>query len=357
MKYFIKRLIIFIIPFVFFLFGIALYNIWLDPFGVINANMAQQKTEPNQHYLKIKYCIDNPQKFNSFLFGSSRVGKIDVTKIPDSNKWYNFTYSEAIPAETLEDLKTLLNNKVKIKKILIGLDEISYLISPESHESESLRKSYKNRIDPYLYYLFLKPSYSMYLSIKNADSSKFYSEGTYKVIYNSGSFPPNKKDIYIEKNTKIHESDSIFNMPYWSPLYKERINKSIKEINEIDMLCKTNKIEVVYFINPIYEVTYTEAVSHNFLSFIKKLSSTITFYDFSGINAITSNRLNFYETSHYRPLVGDKIIQRIFNSEKNSEFVINKNNVDSVIKEKQVELNKARTHNSKIPASRVSVLR
>ena len=85
------------------------------------------------------------------------------------------------------------------------------------------------------------------------------------------------------------------------------------------------------------------------MSFIEKLTSKSTFFDFSGINEISSNRLNFHETSHYKSIASDKIIQTIFNSEKNSNFVVNKNNIDSVIGEKKVELSKARMNNYKYP--------
>ncbi|MGZ2368715.1 hypothetical protein ACXR6G_02910 [Ancylomarina sp. YFZ004] len=345
MKNFLIRLIKFSIPLIFFAFGIASYNYWLDPFGVLKGDMKEQKTEPNQRYLKIKYCIDNPGKYNSFLFGSSRVGKIDVTKIPDSNSWYNFTYSVCLPNEILGDVKILLRNDVKIKRILIGLDEISYLVSPESHENQSLRRPYKNLVDPYLYYLFLPPSYSMYNSIKTADTSKFYSDGAYEVIYTSGCFSPNKKDIFIEDNPNAHVRDSIFTKPSWSASYEERIDKTINEINEINELCKTNRIEVVYFINPIFKETYLAAVSHDFFLFLEKLASKIQYYDFSGINEITTNKLNYYEANHYRLNVGDEIIQTIFNSKLNVKIIVNTSNLNSIIKLKQIEINKERMPN------------
>lgn len=37
-----------------------------------------------------------------------------------------------------------------------------------------------------------------------------------------------------------------------------------------------------------------------------------TLYDFSGVNAFTTDMHNYYETSHYRPLVGDSILKVIY---------------------------------------------
>jgi len=333
-----------LIPLLILLVG---YNIWLDPYGAIKGNMQTQKTEPNQHYLKIKYCINNPKKYNAFLFGSSRVGKIDVSKIIDENNWYNFTYSECVPYETLQDIRLLLHHNINIKKIIIGLDEISYLVSYKLHKNQSLRKPYVNIINPYLYYLFLRPSLSMYKNISNADTSKFYSKGAYNVIYKNGCFPPNKKDAFIEKNPLAHNKDSVFNKPYWNPNNKERINKVISEIKKIKKICDERDIKVIFFINPIYKKTYIKAVDNKFFNFLWQLSTISEYYDFSGINNITSKTVNYYDNSHYRPIVGDWIIYNIFQT--NTKWIVNKDNISAIIQKKQMEIINVRTHNNVYP--------
>ncbi len=343
MRKFIYKILIFSSLSIPFFIILIIYNVWLDPFGVIRGDMQTQKTEPNQHYLKIKYCIDNPKKYNAFLFGSSRVGKIDVSKITDGNNWYNFTYSECVPYETLQDIRLLLHHNVNIKKIIIGLDEISYLVSHKLHKDQSLRKSYVNIINPYLYYLLLRPSLSMYENILNADTSRFYSKGAYSVIYSDGSFKPNKKDTFIETHPLIHIRDTVFNNPYWREYYSERIKQAIYEIAEIKQLSTRNNIKLIFFINPIYEKTYLKAIDNHFFLFLEQLSIITKHYDFSGINEITTNKLNYYENSHYRPIVGDWIINEITSSDK--KYLIERGNIYSII-QKKMEVNKVRTHNN-----------
>lgn len=338
---------IFLIPFLIPLIG---YNIWLDPYGVIRGDMQTQKTEPNQHYLKIKYCIDNPKKYNAFLFGSSRVGRIDLSKIHDGNNWYNFTYSECVPYETLQDIRLLLHSNIDIKQIIIGLDEISYLVSHKLHNNQSMRKSYVNKINPYIYYLFLRPSHSVYKNILNADTDKFFSKGMYSVIYKDGYFPPNKKDVFIEKKILTHYNDRIFKKPYWQPYYKERIDEAISEIKEIKQLCDAHDVKVVFFINPIYKTTFLKAVENKFFTFLERLTIVTEYYNFSGVNNITSNPFNYYENSHYRPIVGDWIIDDI--SRKNTKWIVNKDNISTFIKEQQIEIIKVQTHNKKYTACR-----
>ncbi len=345
LRIFLKKLVIFTVPVIFGFSGLAFYNYEFDPYGVIKGDMDAQITEPNQHYLKVKYVLNHPYKYDAFLFGSSRVGKIDVSKISDSNRWYNFTYSEALPAEIAEDLKILLDNGVKMKKVLIGLDELSYMIPPDAHETQSLRKPYKNKLNPFLGYLFLKPSFSLLKQINDFDTSRFYTPGTYKVIYKSGSFSPNKKDEFIEEHPQIHAQDPVFESPYWKSYFSENIDYTIENVEKIKQICREHEIKPIFFINPMYAKTYINAVSYDFLSFLDDLSSVTWFYDFSGLNKITTNKFNYYESSHYRPIIGDKIVRTIFKSGNRNKSIVNNDNIDSVLQIKKQELKHVQIQN------------
>lgn len=311
MKRFIKKTIIFSITIVLLLSILVSYNVWLDPFGVIKKDMGNQVTEPNQHYIKTTYILNNTSKYNAFLFGSSRVGKIDVSKISDGNNWYNMTYSEGVPFEHLEDIKMFLNSDVTINKVIIGIDEISCFIDPEKHLNESLRKPYKTKLNPLIYYLLLRPSYSLYEKIQRAPNRKYFSPGVYNTIYENGSFYPNLKDIYIENNMMLHAKDSVFNEPYWPMSNSNNIKSATIAIKEIIEISRKNNIELVFFVNPIYVETYKKAVSEGFLKFLNRSLIITDLYNFSGINKITTNKANYYENSHYRPIVGDLIIKEI----------------------------------------------
>jgi hypothetical protein len=59
--------------------------------------------------------------------------------------------------------------------------------------------------------------------------------------------------------------------------------------------------------------TYLNCNVEQFNAFKKQLSEVTDYFDFSGINSITSNNYYYYETSHYRYVVADMILARIFN--------------------------------------------
>ena len=67
--------------------------------------MDAQITEPNQHYLKVKYVLNYPDKYDSFLFGSSRVGKIDVNKISHSTTGTILLIRKLCPPKLQSDLQ------------------------------------------------------------------------------------------------------------------------------------------------------------------------------------------------------------------------------------------------------------
>lgn len=308
MNNYLKRITFFSIPLILFFAGIATYNSFLDPFGVIRGDVNDIKIEPNQHILKMKYLLDNPGKFDSFLCGTSRVAKMDVSKIILPGDWYNLSYSEGLPSETLEDLKILVKNGIEVKSVIMGIDEITCFVSKEMHKNQSLRRPYESRIKTLFHYMFLKPSLFILKSILNAQKATFYSSGMYSVITGNGSFLPNLKDDFIESNIEEHRKDEVFETPYWQNYYENRASEALQSVAELKGYCDENKIKLIVFINPLYSKTYEKAVKNGFGDFLKKLNEISPYYDFSGVNQITSDPYYFYEASHFRPIVGDMMV-------------------------------------------------
>lgn len=342
MKTFLNRLAFFSIVPLILLIGVVIYNVILDPYGVIRGDMTNQRIEPNQHYLKAKHVIDNPKKYNSFVFGSSRVGKIDVRKIEDSNNWYNMTYSQGVPAEHLDELKIFLENNVNIKNIWIGLEETSYLVDKKLHNSQANRKSYVNSIDPLISYFFIKPSLNIYQRIQEAKNAEFYT--TYDELYKSGIPTPKNIDEWINNNPEMHRNLPKFKQASWNNNeYNERIDLVIKELEEIVDICNENNIDLKIFINPMFVTTYLKQDKNDFFKFLTELSSITPYYDFSGIHKVSTDPYYYYEASHYRPMIGDSIIKVLNN---NSPIIgvqdfgkhITKKNIDTVLQKKAFEI-------------------
>lgn len=328
MKEFLLKIFLFFFPPILLL---VIFNVKTDYYGVIWGNMETQKNEPNQRYLKIKHLLKNPKKHNAYIFGSSRVGKINTKNIEDSNSWYNMTYSEGLPYEHLVDLKLLISKGVIVENVIIGLDEISYLVAPEAHFDQNLRRPYA----PFtiFHYLLLKPSSGLVKANYDAKKTSVFD------IYNSGLPIPIYRDKWINTNKERHIQDSKFLKPNWSNYPPNRIDKTIAEIKEIIILCKQNNIKLTLFINPTHATTYKDLDKKDYFRFFKLLAELNSFYDFSGVNQITLDNFNYYETSHYRPIVGEMIKSVILDHNKTTFYhFITKDNVDSIISLKTDEL-------------------
>ena len=76
-KLFVKFVVILT---VIFILCIMLINYKIDRYKIFSSNYNNLRYEPNQNFIKIKYIMNNKKKYDSFIFGSSRVGKINPLK-------------------------------------------------------------------------------------------------------------------------------------------------------------------------------------------------------------------------------------------------------------------------------------
>ena len=321
MKHFVFRFVLLVIL---FLSGIMAYNYHYDTSGLFNTDFSIYRVEPNQHFVKIRYLLENPEKYNAYCFGSSRVGKIDLTKTGSGYHYYNMTYSQGLPEEWLDDVQLFLAHHVKIRQIIIGIDDFSFKVDPKTHESQYLRIPYHDNgnLKTYLSYLLKEPS----LPIDPGEKGCIFD------IYNTGRPLPGNADKKIELNVEKHINDEKFNKP--CHYVGNRMCETIDSLQKLKNLCNENNIELIVFINPIHKTTYLDNDLTQFNEFKRQLSNVTDYYDFSGLNEITTSNYYYYETSHYRPLVGDMIIQRIFQPEKGTTFgvYVTKENVEEYLR-------------------------
>jgi hypothetical protein len=312
---------------------VVIFNIYIDSYSILKKDYSKLYREPNQNYIKINYLISNNTKVDSFIFGSSRVGKINPRLFKDGH-YYNMTYSEGVPKEHLYNIKLLLKNGYKIKNILIGLDDFSYEVNPESHIEQLLRKPHYqvenvkyNQFEFYSSYFLVRPSFFDTIRVaKQLLINHKYKTSNFD-IYDTGlPLVPEYIENSIENNVEKHINDPKFLQP--TRYRGDRIEATIEELKEIVDICNDNSINLVVFINPIHKTTYLDTNFDNFQRFKMELSKITSFYDFSGLNKITTNNYYYYETSHYRTIVGDMIANSIVNK-GNKEFgiLVNKDNI------------------------------
>src|SRR5210317_1018139 len=104
MKKFIFKFIVFSI--LVFL-PIALINYYLlKPYGVFNYDTKDVRGTQNSHYRKMHYLLNNKTSYDSYIFGSSRVGQIYSDKIP-AGEFYNLSYPTGTTSLFLKDIRII----------------------------------------------------------------------------------------------------------------------------------------------------------------------------------------------------------------------------------------------------------
>lgn len=294
MKKFISKIALFSIFCASLIVGIS---ISIDPYNVFHLNNVRDNgIEPNKNFIKMNYILSNPQKYDSLLFGSSRVGSIHTDKI-DNEHCYNMTYSEGIPAEHLDNIKTLIKNNVPIKKIYMGLDTLSYNIDPLAHQKEPMRASYEYLRSHPLDFLSFYLDSSTALSSLETSKAHVPQENLNELLYSYGWWCEYNAVQKLNPDTAY----SIIGPSYC-------LDETLATIAEIVTICENANIELIVFTNPMYYVTYDDSLNYNYLEFIERLASITNFYNFSGINDITLNADNYTDSSHYNAEVGDLMI-------------------------------------------------
>ena len=120
-KYFYNNLIILVA----LIICICFYNYKLDPYGIWKTDFSEQVLEPNKIYLKTKYILENPNKYDEYLerFVDIQM-EIHSKKAPLLNKLkdkMNRKISEAdLDATTRYDLHTRLEGMPKHNKVCHG---------------------------------------------------------------------------------------------------------------------------------------------------------------------------------------------------------------------------------------------
>lgn len=283
---------------------LAAYNYRHDALGIINTDFSVRRYGVAQRFVKMRYLRDNPQKYNAFCFGSSRVSQIPVSEL-DGNRWYNFTYGAGLPHEWLEDIRTLIENGTDVRQILIGIDDFSFRADPKANEtgSGSVFAYRPHDVERYLRALFHRPDPQLPADFIEREAILFD-------IYGGGQTLYPWVDEKIEADPQKHLEDPAFQK--MAVVHGRRIDATLDELREIVNLAHAHNIELTIIINPLYAWTYLTNDQQDFDEFKRRLAAITDYYDFSGVSEETLDKMNYYETSHYRQVMGRRILARVY---------------------------------------------
>lgn len=312
-------------------------NMLVDPYNIFHWDCPRDNgVEPNKNYIKTKYVLKNPEKFDSFLFGSSRAGFMDIELLNSltGDSWYDMASSEAVVSEHVNTIKVLINNGIVPKNVFVMVDDISCFVDPKLHENMLYRVPYPSgglisKLEFYAKYCDLLTDYES-LEIINSHVSE---DSEYIERYRSTGTERLDKDTYFDPTLPQ------FQTGYWADYYEYRVDEALEDMKELKNLCDKYNINLIVVTNPLYYLTYGRDIENGYLDYIEGLADITEFYNFSSYSDITLNYMNYYETSHFTPQVGRMMIEVTQKGQSDASladqgfgFYANADNIDILMK-------------------------
>lgn len=336
---FIIKLFVFCFPVILLLS----FYIVTDPFKVIYHYDAYYSSDGkpyvaiNQDYVSTETFLNNYSnyEYDSFIFGSSRSMFYQVKDWREHISTKRCFHFDAA-AESLyginAKIKFLNQKEIPIKNALIILDTdvLSQTNNTQGHLFQKHPElSGQNRFlfqMEFIKAFFNKHFLTEYIRFKlSGKVEKDLNQGGYLVdgklseydfianethlISNENLINNNPYDYYSDRTHGFFKRSIAFNI--YSPVITDNQKRLLEEIFEI---FKHNKTEYRIIISPLYNQFKLNAEDYNYLT---GLFGEKNVYDFSGINEITGNIINYYDWSHYRPHVAKYILNKVYTFKKN----------------------------------------
>lgn len=297
-----------------------------DPFDVLHKN--SYSNVPNRDFVSTEAFIRNysAYKYDSYIFGNSRsifFEVIDWEKHITFKNCFHFDASGESLYGIEKKLSFLYGLNVEMRNVLLLVD---YETLMETNNSKGHLFIKHPLISGESYYSFQKEFFSAFFDIyylKSLVLSTFLSQkqvdndnSDYNIKYNEIKYSKyermiekNPDDYYIPKTNIFYKRDSL------QSYYPQIIGKKQKDIlSNIASILNQKKTYYKIIINPLYDQKKIDTLD---LKELKNIFGKSNVFDFSGINFITEDVHNYYETSHYRPHVSRMILNEVYKDQSN----------------------------------------
>lgn len=332
MKPFVSKLLHFSLFGIIPILALLLSYLYFDPFKVIRDydDYSNPYVIPNRDNISTRMFLHKfgTHRYNSFILGSSR------TLAFRPNSWRKHLSPEDAPfmfdasAESIygiyKKLVFLDAKNVAIKNALIILCRDATFNTSENHKEHLFIKdpATSGESKMVFQFAFLKAYFTpkflvSFFGYQLFGEYKSYMDGYIedrKITFDTVTNEINIRDqeMEITRNPKKYyalRAGLFYERTHERTDSVQRINKGHQHmLNEIRRILDKHNTNYNIVLSPLYEQIKFHPKD---LSFLTSLFGPHLF-DFSGKNRFTENRFNYYETSHFRPHVGDSIFNIMY---------------------------------------------
>lgn len=298
--------------------ALALFNYFIDPYGIFQSpsikGINEFKTEITKHerlHKKIRIARCKP---DAVLLGNSVVvNGFDPDEIYELThiRFYNAGLGGAPFDEIYANFEHCLKCQPKLKKVILGIDCAGFNKHPRPF---AFRESKTNSNNELLTGLFSSKSTAdsiktFLVNLKQKNNHQYHNNGFLIV-----------SDIVEEARVRQFEHLHTIVKPFYEVF--ELDDRRVELFRDLVEICKKRNIELYVFVAPSHadycEVVYQAGKWPAFEELKRKLCSIHPIWDFSGFNSVTKTpfvnyRNSLYQDhSHFLPIVGNEIVKKFF---------------------------------------------
>ncbi len=322
-------------------FTLPVTNLYIDRYRVFNAVInhnydtyywrkdGKWEFNHNDRIIPMSFLLNKQHTFDSFIFGNSKIGNMDVRQL--GSTWYKLNYNSSNMTEHLHNAKLLLNN-INVENIILTIDlEYFYTLDLSNKYKKSV---YPSDIESWL--IFFKK----YL-LKRLDEKDFnlLLEKDYKLLKKEEYYirtKANSQALYITNTKHLKKVNNLTGLKYKDSFFNNKnINQVMKMIQELKSLCAQKGTNFTIFFIPFHYKNIFQANPDKINHIKRKLVSIHDFYDFTLPHNYLINNIFWRETFHYTKALNDEIILKIRNKNQtcvNFGTLITKENIDIELK-------------------------
>ena len=332
---------------------IGLFNYVIDPLGfnkkILIKNMNIVKEDNTPFTIKYKMPLLEKGVWNNLMLGISRIGLMDTNV---ANKYLGgktFTMSlpgSAMPLQWDSFLYAIKFND--IKNIIYGIDFMTFNKNLKFNDDYV---QFKEEIQSFGTF----HTYDIYFNIQTLIKSirtivnNYSSHPKYHVYYSESGMRhfPNYEQRLKNGTFKLQNSINAHIQYYFEKnrgIYAkyEYSQEYMRMFKKIVNYCHENDINIYVYIPPMY-VEHFYAIKEAglkpaFETFKRELAEITDFTDFTGVNSITTNKDNYWDSSHLRTEHTELVISKLLHPEDSVEYQdfgvqVTKENIEEHLKQ------------------------
>jgi len=290
-------------------------NLLVDPTEIFGSGLLPHRFQVNDRYRKFEYLLTECGDCTGFLLGSSRMGYTDPALFDGllrSGRTYNMNISSANAWDYLEFAR-FLESKGRHAELLVVQLDLTEEFGDRGRYQHHPAVSGESRFRFFFENLFSLQYRSLlgkvWYNLAGRDSSGFdwatgrrsREDADRALAADAGAYVRDEPDFHVPADSRRPDPAEV----------ALAVDRTVEAIRELKAHRDRTGTRLIVLVTP-HNQHYLDRYRYQELEQLLRGLATVTpFWNFAAYSSVTTDDRNFYETSHYRPYVGEWVARRI----------------------------------------------